>query len=129
MLEKRFRCWDDEYKEMIYDVGVIDGKAHDLRLLISRMVPLETSAFEAISKIVDSKIILMQYTGLKDKNGKEIYEGDILSHEEESEPECNIVEYRVDYAAYFCSFFELCDAVSSHEIVVGNIYENPELLK
>lgn len=70
---------------------------------------------------------LMQYTGVKDKNGKEIYEWDILldSHTEEY---CNVVFEDGCYIAEFqTNTIELNEVVKDLE-VVGNIYENPELI-
>jgi hypothetical protein len=70
---------------------------------------------------------LMQYTGLKDKNGVEIYEGDIIKTDTD-----NIVsvEYSNYYGAYlFGGFPTNQDEIYKLEIeVIGNIYENPELL-
>jgi uncharacterized phage protein (TIGR01671 family) len=77
---------------------------------------------------------LMQYTGLKDKNGKEIYEGDIIGNTKYSEmyPK-QIVFYNGSFGFWdkedsIPEFFMLYRYLSSRE-VIGNIYENPELLK
>lgn len=70
----------------------------------------------------------MQYTGLKDKNGKEIYEGDIVrSYNEfgEAFAVLSVVEYDEQYAKYRGVDIECLD----YEEVIGNIYENPELLE
>lgn len=75
---------------------------------------------------------IMQYTGLKDKNGKEIYEGDIIVSDYEkwwhNQP-CGVVEYLENG-------FWLSGKDGSHFMpnedsrrVIGNIYENPELLE
>lgn|SRR5574338_279369 len=62
---------------------------------------------------------LMQYTGLKDKNGKEIYEGDICSFWDDS-----IVIVRWNEEGFWQGW-----GVLKISKVIGNIYENPELVK
>jgi uncharacterized phage protein (TIGR01671 family) len=85
---------------------------------------------------------LMQYTGLKDKDGKEIYEGDIVESFRFDDPEFRSeVFYKngaFGYKSYvwevFISFasnenYKWRDDKSENIKVIGNIYENPELLE
>ena len=76
---------------------------------------------------------LMQYTGLKDKNNKEIYEGDIL-FESFGEKYYKVVfengSFRAEAEGDFDEYsFDLIDVAAQGCEIVGNIYENPELIK
>jgi len=84
----------------------------------------------------EKNINLMQFTGLKDKNDVEIYEGDILLYESYKWLE---VEYHDDCGAFMFRY-PLSDGDGTnimhahnfrvgHAEVIGNIYENPELLE
>lgn len=78
-------------------------------------------------------IPLMQYTGLKDKNGKEIYEGDILKPTIENENKLGKIVWLENRSAFGIHWFlqlgvgdiEYCVNNMKMEII-GNIYENPE---
>lgn len=80
--------------------------------------------------IVNNDLVLMQSTGLTDKNGKEIFEGDILDSEDGFL--AGVVELRRDLGMFvstlikYNNFERLCSIANSREII-GNIYSNPEL--
>lgn len=117
MREIKFRAWDKHEKKMIFDGYYGSGIFIDLEGTIQwDEVPTE-------------RIVLMQFTGLLDKNGKEIYEGDILEYFKKYFP----VVFEDTWISPFkagdnCGCCESGSIPSEYE-VVGNIYENPKLLK
>lgn len=120
MREIKFRIFDEKSKNML-----VQGTP-DLETLSSFMFHYG-----------DNKH-LMQHTGLKDKNGVEICEGDIVSYDHGVEriSICEI-EYRESESQFQCrygaSYFRLGSLVSrcvaKNIEVIGNIYENKELLE
>ena len=82
--------------------------------------------------IVNNDLDLMQSTGLFDKNGKEIFEGDIIGSKDGLLN--GVVLYRSDLAMWtvdlirYNNFERLCNVASSREII-GNIHENQDILE
>ena len=132
----KFRLYDKAIGEMVYDVcvGFIkdSGKTDD-------WVCADTSYGQITyrdDKLKD--IILMQCTGLKDKNGKLIYEGDILLNIARLDKPLYVVKWNKSQAQFYIEMinpkkYELYAEwnLGRHDLdfeVIGNIYENKELL-
>lgn len=121
----KFRAWDKELQTML-DVSLIDFKK---RVLVG-----DHWEFGETNFISFDDIKLMQSTGLYDKNGKEIFEGDIVDYKGRKA----VVKWHGSYASFIYRFVdELKERVSEwhplflayyHFEVIGNIYENKELL-
>lgn len=120
MKEIKFRCWWDNKMHKVSGFDNVFGTQY-----------IDLYAADTIKA---KEGILMQYIGLKDINGKEIYEGDIveLIYEEDNETITGrgIVKYIEDMTGFFCvSFDGNCTSSILNPRVIGNIYENKELLE
>ena len=122
----RFRAWIPNEKHMFYQ--------HDQYLgsFIRRVCTMLTAGPAHESYVADGiEQYLMQSTGLHDKNGKEIFEGDVLNYTRpEGSPYRILAEWKEHYDqedGEHTGFDFGTEYVSDMEII-GNIYENPELL-
>ena len=122
MREIKFRAWDN-----------IAGRFKTGTELAETIIRVELDgAIELKGAIYNiSEVTLMQYTGLKDKNGVEIYEGDILCRYSRGEhiPDVRPVVWNQQAAQF--RFDDLANPINYFQSieVIGNIYENPELLE
>lgn len=121
----KFRAWDKRFSEFVEDFFASeDGKIYKKST--------DTGYGIAISRETSDKVILMQSTGLKDKNFKEIFEGDVvkMSKDVYSEPTYYEVvrhrggAYRLESKQHGCELWLRHTDCK----VVGNVYENKELL-
>nr|KLE30817.1 hypothetical protein AAX72_02045 [Levilactobacillus brevis] len=79
--------------------------------------------------IKNDHVELLQYTGLKDANGKEIYEGDIVEVVSQYWGQLGN-RYKVKFnKGAFSVKYDFLDEIRSSILVIGNIHENPELLE
>ena len=114
MREIKFRTWDKLNKEM-FNIESINFQERRVYK-------------DAVSYSKFNDIELMQYTGLKDMDGKEIYEGDILFESFREEYFKVVFEngsFRAEADGYSLDLEDYDDICE----VVGNIYENPELME
>ncbi len=120
--EIKFRVWDVKAKNIEDDVFGI-WASYCLR--DGSLRKLDGPAGGEFS--VPTKDVLMQYTGLQDVNGKDIYEGDIIKGLDGTD---NQGQSNVFYGyGVWQPFAYLGTYMSSDFEVIGNIYENSELLK
>ncbi len=123
-MKPKFRAWDKLNNEMY----------------VVEQIKFNHGEFESIGYGITflrgaDKVILMQSTGLKDKNGQEIFEGDILDYRGRKA----LVRWHGSYASFIYRFVDelqnrntewkpLYLAYMKCEII-GNVYENPDLLE
>ena len=130
MRSLKFRAWDKKRKRM-FAVTTLNASG-------------AVSVFiddDGLYLLPAEQIELMQYTELKDKNGKEIYDGDIV--EEDIDFNSKMTDGTFRYRVYWDEYL-LCwalDPIGKESIhdelwqtnlsrrIIGNIYENPELLE
>jgi len=130
MREIRFRVWDKETKSMysVWDIGFKGWDGQEDSIINYVRICIDGTVDRS-----ENQVILMQYTGLKDKNGKEIYEGDIFSIEDCEDYTMEYVDYVEFKDGMFQSHYEqnpIHAEIYNNEItIIGNIYSNPKLLE
>ena len=125
----KFRAWHNELGRMM--------SISDMWFNVDSLgeIGLNDSVMNDYITVSPDEIKLMQSTGLKDKNGKEIFEGDTVDYKGREA----VVKWHGSYASFIYRFVDgLKERVSEwdplflacyHFEVIGNIYENPEFLE
>ena len=130
MRDIKFRCWDTENKEML-EVQELDYEDS-----YNGQPMIRTTMYSDYFDTED--MILMQYVGLKDKNEKEIYEGDIVKFRFKDDREefpdlIGYIEYQTTFTAFIIMSNQGSFKIDITEIkfieVIANIYKNLELLE
>jgi hypothetical protein len=113
----KFRAWDERHKKMYYDVGLLNG-----------VIYLPTG------KMLTTTMILQQFTGLHDKTGKEIYEGDIVTDDPKNYDKIekiylHEVKFEPSLAGWLPFVYHGGNEPHLDECeVIGNVWEDPELV-
>ena len=127
MREIKFRAWDNKEKKMNYDVGIYTG--------YNECIVVEWADGKEYFELENqSELEIMQCTGLKDKNNKEIYEGDIVKLKVNFGLGDTYINVLVVFenGGFKYKIGDLSEYIGSREFdveVIGNKFENPELLK
>jgi len=112
----KFRAWDKDTETMFIPEYISgDGKVYE---------DIGVSFQQELSE--RKNVILLQFTGLKDRSGREIYEGDILENGDWVPDAHTTYTWKTEV-----KFIDGCYCGIAGEVVevIGNIYENPELLE
>jgi hypothetical protein len=126
----RYRAWNKATKEMheVDDIVSID--------IEKKQIYVKTLFFNQLNHYVFDAVVLMQSTGFRDKNGKEIFEGDILKVTNLSSW-LEVVSFNNNKAMFVSKkikreieespLYDLFNTDIFEVEIIGNIYENPEL--
>lgn len=139
----KFRTWDKNRQSFIGPVNLLGDQKYVIlpenwpwehyceAVNLSSSAKTINEAFKEREDYARENWIIQQYTGLKDKNGKEIYEGDILKWHEGKNNLSEVIFQNgsfmvrgINWGAFWY-LSDYCDVYTCF----GNVFENPELLK
>lgn len=130
--EIKFRTWDRQNKEFAEwtNRDPFFDTSHG-KIFFWERVQKEDGSYDGDIILQDygDRFVLQQYTGLKDSKGVEIYEGDIVDCKYDDEKVIAEIKYSEESAAFLCGENALWQGWLGKAEVIGNIFENPELIK
>jgi uncharacterized phage protein (TIGR01671 family) len=124
MRDREYRAWHKGEKKM-YPVEVLQFSSTSTPVAVGLpgMLPLNGEyLLDGVS------VILLEYTGLKDTNGKKIFEGDIVTYLKDIGDKNEEIDYVVELDLQSLPFILFVNDGTYLCEVIGNIYENPELM-
>lgn len=123
--EIKFRVWDNQENTMFYNEDILNIQ------FAENFIRIENEKY-AFNSFLD-EVILMQYIGLKDCNGKEIYEGDIVEDNFGDRYEVVFEDYKFNLKDFYCGCFDIPNdgfsELRDKLKVIGNIYEDGDLME
>ncbi len=126
----KIKAWDKKSKKMREVASIAfnrDGTCSIINLWGYDIIEEK----DIILRREPKEVILLDYIGLKDKNGKEIYEKDILStinrEDPDYKPNMDVTFLNGCFMIGTCNAHEFYRIFQSNPEIIGNIYENPEL--
>ena len=126
MRDIEFRGKQTDNGEWVYGVPTKDGRGE--MVMVENIFECEEYNCRGANCLYVDENTVGQYTGLKDKNGTKIFEGDIVLLKGDEEP-YQVAFDESCFQVYGNSICYVMDNFYDHDIeVIGNIYDNPELL-
>ena len=124
--EIKFRVWSRVKNTWVHNMmllACIDGLpfAHFVEITEDK------SVIHHVYNASNLDVVIQQYTGLKDKNDKDIYEGDIVKYDRHDDPV--IIRWTDEGMDYTGWIFEDLFTQGGPFEIIGNIFQNPELIK
>lgn len=117
MREIKFRAWDLGTKKMVDHNG-----------LLCNVIPGKEMRRDYDPFNNDELLVIMQFTGLLDRNGQKIWEGDIIRYtNNDGMTRVGVVDWLDDEACFYLNSLPLWEQAGKE--VVGNIYEHPEMME
>jgi len=135
MREFKFRAWDEKKNVMWYQYGSVPGvykfQFSEILFIFDKSIHIKEHTYD--KTYILENCPLMQYTGLKDNDGKDIYEGDIIKwiySYSEFEDLNELTEFDTDVIENIWDVDKWRGCESHFELeIIGNIFENPELME